>query len=100
MPYLKDPEGKQYLLLYELVDFEGKNVLEVGCGRGKMTWQYAHRAARVTAIDPKAEAIAIAQTDTPDPLQGRVNFLAADIADFTPAATDRKFDLALYGWSL
>ena len=100
MPYLKDPEGKQIVLLHKRVDFAGKSVFEVGCGRGTLTWHYAQKAARVTAIDSKAEAIAIAQADTPESLKERVTFIAADIAEFTPATGDRKFDLALYGWSL
>lgn len=100
MPYLKDPHGRQYVVLHRLVDFAEKTVLEVGCGQGKLTWHYAQKAAQVTAIDPKAEAIAIAQADTPETLKGQVTFVAADIADFTPTPADRKFDLALYGWSL
>lgn len=100
MPYLKDPDGKQYSVLHDLVDFSGKTVLEVGCGRGKMTWRYAQKAAQVTAIDPKAEAIAIARAETPDDLNRRVTFLTADIANFIPTPGNRKFHLGLYGWSL
>ena len=35
-----------------LVDLGGAEVLEIGCGDGRLTWRYAERAAYVTAIEP------------------------------------------------
>ena len=38
---LLDPEGVETRVLHDLVDFRGKDVLEIGCGDGRMTWRYA-----------------------------------------------------------
>jgi len=34
------------------VDFSGKDVLEIGCGNGRVTWCYADSVASVLAVDP------------------------------------------------
>ena len=40
---------KQYLL--DMLPLEGGRVLEIGCGDGRLTWQYAELADRVVGID-------------------------------------------------
>ncbi len=45
-----DPEGHEIDTIHELVDFSGQNVLEVGCGDGRMTWRYAERTASVLSV--------------------------------------------------
>jgi cyclopropane fatty-acyl-phospholipid synthase-like methyltransferase len=32
-----DPEGVETRAIRELIDFAGKDVLEIGCGEGRMT---------------------------------------------------------------
>jgi 2-polyprenyl-3-methyl-5-hydroxy-6-metoxy-1,4-benzoquinol methylase len=46
-----DPENNETRALFDLADFAGQRVLEIGCGDGRLTWRYAGRAAPVTAID-------------------------------------------------
>ena len=53
-----DPEGSETTVIHELVDFSGADVLEVGCGDGRLTWRYAEEAATVLAMDMNAEKIA------------------------------------------
>jgi cyclopropane fatty-acyl-phospholipid synthase-like methyltransferase len=57
-----DPEGNETAALFDLVDLEGREVLEIGCGDGRLTWRYADRAAHVTAIEPFEDAIARANS--------------------------------------
>ena len=76
-----DPEGTEIEVIHKLVDFSGKEVLEVGCGDGRMTWRYADRAALALALDPDAEKIERAIDSTPEPLRSKVRFRVADIAD-------------------
>jgi 2-polyprenyl-6-hydroxyphenyl methylase/3-demethylubiquinone-9 3-methyltransferase len=47
-------------LFYWQIDWQGKSVLDLGCAGGFMAEDLALRGARVTAIDPSAEAIAVA----------------------------------------
>jgi len=43
------------------IDLQGKNVLDIGCGRGEaIKFAYEHGAARVTGVDFSEDAIAIA----------------------------------------
>ena len=63
-----DPEELETRAIHELVDFSGKDVLEIGCGEGRMTWRFASLAASVLAIDPDESAIATARRQTPPEL--------------------------------
>jgi 2-polyprenyl-6-hydroxyphenyl methylase/3-demethylubiquinone-9 3-methyltransferase len=44
------------------IDWQGKDVLEIGCAGGFMAEALAHRGARVTGIDPATDAIKAART--------------------------------------
>lgn len=42
--------------MFETIDFRGKNVLEIGCGKGMMClWAKIHGANRVVGLEPLAE---------------------------------------------
>jgi ubiquinone/menaquinone biosynthesis C-methylase UbiE len=75
---LLDADGSEQRAIHELVDFTGKNVLEIGCGSGRVTWSYADCAASALAVDPREKDIAQARQRTPLSLRDRVTFLAAD----------------------
>ena len=93
-----DPEGVETRVIHELVDFRGKDVLEIGCGDGRLTRRYADRAASVLALDPKEDRIALAQQDIPDAFRSSVTFQVADVAAIElPAA---RFDVVVFAWSL
>lgn len=98
MSYAIDPEGTETRTLHDLVDVRDKEVVEVGCGDGRLTWRYAAQARSVLALDPKEDRIAQAIAATPQALQSIVTFRVADIASASlPAGA---FDLALLSWSL
>jgi len=100
MAIIKDPEGNETSILDRMVDFKDLRVLEIGCGEGRLTWRYADKAAQVTAIDPDGKAIETARGNVPERLKGRVRFLKSTIDDFASSYSDRKFDIAIFGWSL
>ena len=94
-----DPEGSETDALFDLVELGGRNVLEIGCGDGRLTWRYADRAARVTAIEPFGDSIARAKERL------RENHLSIDFRhvafeDFAAASDAAAFDVALLSWSL
>lgn len=80
----------------ELTDLRGKRVLEMGCGDGRFTYLYAHDAAYVLGVDPKRDEIEEARRARPRELRQRVQFRVAKTID----APRRRFDVALFSWSL
>ncbi len=98
MGYAIDPEGNETRALHEMVDFDGKDILEIGCGDGRMTWRYAQRARSVLALDPKAERIEQGIASTPEALRPIVTFRVANIADVS--LPGEAFDVAILSWSL
>lgn len=101
MPIQIDPEGFEIDTLLEYVgSFAGKRVLEVGAGDGRLTWRYAELAAHVTALDPDASEIAIAEKDCPPTLRERVTLLPVGLEDFEPASASPGFDVVLMSWVL
>lgn len=94
-----DPERNEITALFELADLDGKSVLEIGCGDGRLTWRYADRTALVTAIEPFEDSINRAKErlrDTKLPVEFRhVNF-----EDFAVGTDPEVFDITLLSWSL
>lgn len=90
-----DPEGHEVAALFALAPaLDGRRVLEIGCGDGRLTRRYAHHAESVLAIDPDATAIAPLLADTPANVEARaIGFLDAPLPE-------RAFDLILFAWSL
>ncbi|TLY14478.1 MAG: methyltransferase domain-containing protein [Thaumarchaeota archaeon] len=94
----EDPEGIEITKARGHVTFSGRSVLEIGCGEGRLTFQYAPQAKSVVGIDPSASAIAAAKKRTPKNLVQRVRFQVGrgEQMDFP----DESFDLVFFSWSL
>ena len=95
---LRDPEEIETRHLHEAVSLDGKRVLEVGCGNGRLTWRYAHSARRVIGIDLSQTGLSEAQNGCPPALRATVSFALAD-GRALPFAAGR-FDVILLAWSL
>jgi FkbM family methyltransferase len=95
-----DPEGNETDALFELVQLEGREVLEIGCGDGRLTWRYADRAAHVTAIEPFEDAIARARERLSDAPNERIELRHAAFENFAAATDANVFDVSLLSWSL
>ena len=95
-----DPENNETHALLAMANLSGKHVLEIGCGDGRLTWRYADKAARVTAIEPSAEQIGLAKENLPNNLQGRVEFHVATLEDFAADGKSSIFDLVILSYSL
>ena len=93
-----DPEEVESRVVHELIDFGGRDVLEIGCGDGRLTWRYAHEAPSVLAIDPKESEVAAARESTPDSLKSIVSFQVADITSIE--LPESAYDLVITSWSL
>jgi 16S rRNA A1518/A1519 N6-dimethyltransferase RsmA/KsgA/DIM1 with predicted DNA glycosylase/AP lyase activity len=94
MAISEDPEGHERAAFTAAkLSFTGLRVLEIGCGDGRLTRQYARKAASVVAIDPDARAIARLAAELPI-----VDARATTFAGFVLPA--RSVDVALFAWSL
>lgn len=100
MPILRDPENNETTALHTMVDFCGLNVLEIGCGDGRLTWRYAERAAQVTAIDPDEAGIELARQKLTEKLTGSIQFVVSSLEEFAGSFGRRKFDVAIFSWAL
>ncbi len=58
----RDPEGAELSRLLAACQLSDKSILEIGCGAGQLTWQYAGLPRRVMGIDPAASELRQAQS--------------------------------------
>ena len=98
MTILCDPECREIHALDALLpDLIGRRVLEVGCGDGRLTRRYAHRAGPILAIDNDAACITSMEADPPGPnVTGRAAGFLDDDLDLPP----RSFDAIIFSWCL
>ena len=91
-----DPEKNEPAALNGIgADFNGRRVLEVGCGDGRLTKTFAETARSVVAIDPEPSAPAEFHGTAWPP---HVEFRPVGIDAFEPAGS--RFDVILFSWSL
>lgn len=95
-----DPEGNETDALFELVELEGREVLEIGSGDGRLTWRYADGTAHVTAIEPFGDSIAKANLRLVEAPNDRIEFHNVTFEAFAAASDADVFDVALLSWSL
>ncbi|MDX1467782.1 MAG: class I SAM-dependent methyltransferase [Acidimicrobiia bacterium] len=98
MSYSIDPEGIETRALNGMVDFSGADVLEVGCGDGRMTWRYAEPTSSVLAVDTNPNKIRLAIQSTPASLASKVEFRVADVTELE--LSPESFDVAVLAHSL
>ena len=93
-----DPEGSEVRVTRRHVSFEGRDVLEVGCGSGRLTFQYAPSARSVVAVDPSRGAIAGAKKHLNRFPEPNLTFRVAN-AESLPFH-EESFDIVFFAWSL
>jgi hypothetical protein len=67
MSPIRDPERTEAKHLLAAAEFNGKKVLEIGCGKADLTWQYAKIAQMVCGIDPVLPDLRKAKTNLSHP---------------------------------
>lgn len=98
--YFDDVEARKYFVEPHIVSFadfprwQGKRVLEIGCGIGTATTSFLRAGAEVVAVDLSAESIALAQRRAE--IYGvaeRARFVVADAERLTEFVQPEPFDL-------
>ena len=97
MTLQKDAERNETKHLHRFADFEGKRVLEIGCGEGRLTWQYAKGTLTTAGIDLDKDSLRVALVDRPADLAKKVSFSLAR-SEQLPFLKE-TFDLVIFAWS-
>lgn len=100
MPAAVDPEGVSARTLAEFVDLREKRILEIGCGKGRLSYPLAEYADQIIAIDPVAEDIRKAIEGIPSHLGHKIEFLTQSIEEYQHPENSAPFDLSIFSWSL
>src|SRR5439155_7363017 len=74
LPKKMDPEGIELRTVLKHVRFEGRDILEIGCGDGRMTFKYAASAKSVVGIDPNVNSGEIAKNNIPIAMASKLEF--------------------------
>jgi 16S rRNA A1518/A1519 N6-dimethyltransferase RsmA/KsgA/DIM1 with predicted DNA glycosylase/AP lyase activity len=94
MSLFEDPERHEIDALAQVVpSLAGLDVVEIGCGDGRLTRRYATEAGSVIAIEPDADAIDALRRALP-----RVDARAIGIEQLDVPA--QSVDVVLFAWSL
>lgn len=98
--YFDEVEARKYFVEPHIPEFaqferwEGKRVLEIGCGIGTDTMNFARRGACVTAVDISAESLAIArQRAEIYGLQNRIRFFQGSAEELSSVVPVESYDL-------
>ena len=98
MSYVIDQEQTEIRSLKDAVDWVEKEVLEIGCGDGRLARRIADLYASVTAIDPHADLVKAAAKNPVKPDQRTFRYCVSD-GRRLPFASE-AFDIVVFGWSL
>ena len=97
MTIQKDSERNETKYLHQFAAFAGQHVLEIGCGEGRLTWQYARETRSTVGIDLDADALRVARIDRPSDLENKTHFSRA-MSEQLPFSKE-TFDIAILAWS-
>lgn len=92
-----DPERNETQYLHRFADLANIRVLEIGCGEGRLTWQYANKARSVIGMDLDVDALRVASIDRLSDLKNKVSFACAD--SIRLPFQKEEFDIAILAWS-
>ena len=92
---IQDPTNKYIATILSQCDLSGKDVLEIGCGKGRITRDLAEHAKRLTATDPDGSALEKARAAL---TATNVEFMLAPAG--VPDLPSASFDVVFYTLSL
>jgi ubiquinone/menaquinone biosynthesis C-methylase UbiE len=96
MKAMRDPEGAEFNHLIKACELTGKNVLEIGCGEGKFTWQYVSMPRRLIGIDPGFADLRTAKKKNND---AKLPYFIQAVGEKLPFPS-QVFDIVIFASSL
>lgn len=93
----RDPEHRETRWLKRYLNWQDAQVLEIGCGDGRVTRKIVHPVKRVIGIDINKEQIEKARQARQHQLQEKVRFLVASAVRLP--FSDQEFDVVALSWS-
>jgi 2-polyprenyl-3-methyl-5-hydroxy-6-metoxy-1,4-benzoquinol methylase len=94
-----DPAGVETRELRKAIDWRGKQVLEAGCGEGRLTLRLARLGAeRIIAFDPDPDLIRKARENLPERYWGKIRYRPGNAEHVKQRA--RQFDIVVFSWVL
>ena len=93
-----DPEQNEIRALKDVANWRGKDVLEVGCGNGRLTLRLARLGANIHAIEPDPKLIREARKNLPERFAGRVRYEVGNAEQLKSSAN--IYDLVVFSWVL
>lgn len=94
MPVKRDPKNLEKIHLHKGVNLIDKDVLEIGCGEGRLTELYHQLVRQIVGIDVTLDALQTARNKRLD--KTTVAFVDAVQLPFH----NGSFDVVIYSWSL
>ena len=88
---IQDPDNQYIATICANCDIDGKDILEIGCGKGRITRDLAKRARRVVATDPDPAALDIARATN-----SAVNIEYVHAPTGVPDLPPATFDVVMY----
>lgn len=92
---IQDPTNQYIATILSQCDIRGSDVLEIGCGKGRITRDLARYANLVVASDPDSAALEAARASN---ATNNVEFVLAPTG--VPDLPTKSFDVAIYSLSL
>jgi len=93
-----DPEAREVAALRRVANWDGKRVLEIGCGDGRLTLRLAGLGADLVALDPDRLLIRKAREGLPNRYSRQVKYSVGSASRLRlPSAS---FDIVVFAWSL
>jgi ubiquinone/menaquinone biosynthesis C-methylase UbiE len=93
----RDPEQREARWLKRYINWQNAQVLEIGCGDGRVTRKIVRPVARIIGIDINRAQIKKAHQSRRDLLKEKVRFLVAS-AVILPFS-EGTFDVVALSWS-
>jgi len=98
MSFQVDPQKREIRELKAAASWAERDVLEIGCGDGRLARRLAGLGASVTAIDTDTQLVESALVNSPGSPSQRVLYSVGDARQLPFAA--EAFDNVVFGWSL